>query len=243
METQPPPPPMADIDTASDDYATRFAGATGQWLLDVQEQGTRKLLAQTSSVQSILDVGGGHAQLTECLLADNRTLTVAGSAPTCGNRLQPFLDPPRAQYVPANLLQLPFPEQSFDLVTSFRLLTHCEPWEELVAQLCRVARTYVLVDYPTSQSVNAIAPAFFGAKKKVEHNTRYWHSFRHTEVDDAFTRNGFHRVATFKQFFFPMALHRMLRSRILSRSMEGLARSIGATRLWGSPVIALYQRQ
>ena len=237
------PPPMADIDTASDDYATRFAGPSGQWLLDVQAQGTYKLLKQTSNVQTILDVGGGHAQLTELFLKNHRTLTIAGSAPACSLRLQPFIASPRCQYIPANLLQLPFSVQSFDLVASFRLLTHCESWEELVAQCCRVARKYVLVDYPTTQSVNAIAPAFFGAKKKVERNTRYWHSFRHAEIDTAFTRNEFRRVATFKQFFFPMALHRMLRSRMLSRVMEGIARGIGCTRMAGSPVIVLYERK
>ena len=237
------PPPMADIETASEDYATRFAGAAGQWLLWVQEKGTRQVLSQTQDVQTILDVGGGHAQLTHVYLENGRNVTVVGSASTCGPRLDTALRNSNGAYQAADLLQLPFPDSSFHLVSSFRLLTHCEQWEKLIAQLCRVSQTYVLVDYPTAQSINAIAPALFDAKKKVEKNTRYWRSFRHAEVDEMFRKHGLARIASYKQFFFPMALHRMLRCRPLSQLLEGAARVSGLTSWLGSPVIALYHRK
>jgi hypothetical protein len=235
------PPPMADIETASDDYATRFKGPSGQWLLDIQEKGARHLLQQAGHIENILDAGGSHAQLTRLLLERDRNLVVAGSAPECGSRLEPYLGS-KCRYVPADLLQLPFGDGTFDLVTSFRLLTHCEDWNTLVKELCRTSRGFVLVDYPTSQSINAIAPALFDAKKKVEKNTRYWRSFIHQEVDDAFSQQGFARVASYKQFFLPMALHRMLKCRPFSASIEGILRGIGFTSRWGSPVIALYKR-
>ncbi len=237
------PPPLADIETASDDYATRFAGPSGQWLLWVQEQGTRHVLACTKNVHTILDVGGGHAQLTHVYLEKDHEVMVVGSAPTPGTRLEKALQHPNCSYIAADLLQLPFPHKHFHLVSSFRLLTHCKEWERLVEQLCKVSRTYVLLDYPTSQSINAIAPALFDAKKKVEKNTRYWRSFRHKEVDQVFYKQGFARVATYKQFFLPMALHRLLRCKRLSQLMERVARLCGLTRWLGSPVIALYQRK
>ena len=235
-----PTPPMADIETASDDYATRFAGSAGQWLLWIQEKGTRNLLNQVQNIHRVLEVGGGHAQLTHVFAENNRELLVAGSAPEAGARLERHLNSDRCQYQSANLLRLPYANETFDLVASFRLLTHCEEWETLVEELCRSSRKAIIVDYPTSQSVNAIAPALFNAKKKVEKNTRYWRSFRHEEVDAAFSKHGFQRMATYKQFFFPMALHRMLRCRQLSQIMEGVARTCGLTRWLGSPVIALY---
>jgi hypothetical protein len=125
------------------------------------------------------------------------------------------------------------------VVLCFRLLTHCERWPELVRELCRVARQGVIVDYPTSQSLNAIAPALFGAKKKFEKNTRTWALFRHRQVLDEFAKHGFVPAEIRKQFFLPMVLHRMLKSRALSAGLEGICRALGFTRLWGSPVIVL----
>ena len=42
------------------------------------------------------------------------------------------------------------------------------------------------------------------------------------------------------QFFLPMVLHRMIGRRGISAALEGLCRGLGLTRLWGSPVIALF---
>lgn len=234
---------MADIDTASEDYAGRFAGAAGQWMLQAQEYGTSKLLQKTGSVNTILEVGGGHAQLTDLFLKSADKLVVVGSAPSAGTRLAPYVQAPKCNYEPANLLKLPFPENAFDIVACFRLLTHCEQWEQLIHQLCRTSAKYVIVDYPTSQSINAIAPLFFGAKKKIEKNTRFWHSFLHRDVNQAFNQNGYEIVATYKQFFWPMALHRMLKNAGYSRFMEAIPRSVGLTYLMGSPVIALYRNK
>ena len=88
------------------------------------------------------------------------------------------MDSGACEFVVGNVLALPFPDKSFDVVLCFRLLTHCERWPELVRELCRVARCAVIVDYPTGQSLNAIAPALFGAKQKYERNTRHWMLFR-----------------------------------------------------------------
>ncbi|NEO49979.1 MAG: class I SAM-dependent methyltransferase, partial [Moorea sp. SIO4A3] len=56
-------PETADIETSSEDYASRFAGEIGAWLLKVQEDATLKMLTPYPKA-TILDVGGGHGQLT-----------------------------------------------------------------------------------------------------------------------------------------------------------------------------------
>lgn len=38
-------PETADIETASNDYALRFSGEIGAWLLKVQEEATLRMLA------------------------------------------------------------------------------------------------------------------------------------------------------------------------------------------------------
>ena len=235
-DPQCPFPETADIHTSSDEYATRFSGAAGTWMLDVQEQITRRLLREFAGA-SVLDVGGGHGQLAIPLCRDGWRVTVLGSDESCRHRIESILDSGACTFTVGNVVELPFPDKSFDLVLCFRLLTHCERWPELVRELCRVARQAVIVDYPTGQSLNAVAPALFGAKKKFEKNTRTWALFRHAQVIGEFAKNGYAPTATKKQFFLPMVLHRMLKSRRLSAALEAVCRALGLTRLWGSPVI------
>ena len=237
-----PFPETADIESSSDGYAGRFAGPTGQWMLSVQERLTLSLLKPCGEGRSILDVGGGHGQLAVPLCREGHRVTVLGSSEECARRLQPALDSGRCRFRVGNVIALPFPDRSFDLAISFRLLTHCGSWPELVAELCRVAREGVIVDYPTSQSVNRLAPKLFEAKKKVELNTRTWRLFTHAEVRRVFSEQCFKQTRLKKQFLLPMVLHRMLKCRPVSAGLETAFRGIGLTRLAGSPVIGLYRR-
>ena len=231
----------ADIESSSDEYAGRFAGPAGRWMLSVQERLTLSLLKKFGLHLNILDVGGGHGQLALPLCREGHRVTVLGSAAVCARRLRPALDGGGCRFLVGDVIELPFPDRSFDLAISFRLLTHCRRWADLAGELCRVARFGVIVDYPTSQSVNRLAPALFAAKKKVEVNTRHWRLFTHGEVDRAFRERGFGSIRRRKQFFFPMVVHRMLKCRPLSAGLEAGARAAGLTRLAGSPVIARYE--
>ena len=238
-DPQCPFPETADIHTSSDEYATRFAGPAGEWMLAVQERITLGMLRGFSGAD-VLDVGGGHGQLALPLVRDGWKVTVLGSDESCRHRIQTAVASGACRFRTGNVIALPFPDKSFDLVLCFRLLTHCERWPELVHELCRVARRGVIVDYPTSQSLNAIAPALFGAKKKFEKNTRTWALFRHRQVLDEFARNGYAPAELKKQFCLPMVLHRILKCRGLSAALEAVCRVLGFTRLWGSPVIVRF---
>lgn len=241
-EASPPDlPETADIETSSDAYARRFSGPAGAWMLSVQEKGALRLLAGRE-LATVLDVGGGHGQVARPLCRDGYRVHVLGSDASCAHRIRDLVDAGTCEFTVGNVIDLPFPDRSFDAAISFRLVTHCAQWPALVAELCRVARRTVVVDYPTGQSLNAIAPLLFGAKKKLEGDTRTWTLFRHREIDDAFAANGFTRTGRFKQFFWPMVLHRALKSRGLSATLEAPPRALGLTAAWGSPVIARYER-
>lgn len=242
MTTTPERPETADIETSSDDYASRFKGPVGEWFLTVQEDITAGMLAGSPGV-SILDVGGGHGQLAIPLCRRGYPVTVLGSDETCRSRIAGVVESGACRFVAGNVVALPFPDQSFDTVISFRLLPHCAAWPVLIRELPRVAKRAVIVDYPTSEGLNAIAPALFGAKKKLEGNTREWRMFRHAEVDAEFMKQGYELHCRNSQFFLPMVLHRALRCRGLSKAMEAICRSLGLTKRWGSPVIAEYRRK
>ncbi|MFH1476399.1 MAG: NAD-dependent epimerase/dehydratase family protein [Verrucomicrobiota bacterium] len=234
-------PETADIATASDDYAGRFAGAVGAWMLKVQEAAVLDLLQDHSGV-TVLDVGGGHGQLAAPLCREKYPVTVVGSAEACRHRIAAIMQAGQCRFQVVNVLKLPFADRSFDTVLCFRLLTHCARWEELIGELCRVAVRAVIVDYPTCQSLNCAAPRLFGAKKKLEGNTRAFRLFRHAEIISAFARRSFVPGRRIGQFFLPMVLHRRLKCRPLSAAVEGLLRQAGLTRRWGSPVILEMRR-
>ncbi len=241
-------PETADIETASDDYAGRFAGAVGAWMLKIQEVVVLDLLKDHPGVPTlrevgILDVGGGHGQLAVPLCREQYPVTVVGSAEVCRRRLAALVDAGQCRFQVADVLKLPFADRSFDTVLCFRLVTHCARWEELIGELCRVAARAVIVDYPTSQSLNCVAPHLFGAKKKLEGNTRAFRLFRHEEIVGAFARHSFVPGRRIGQFFLPMVLHRRLKCRPLSAAVEGLLRQAGLVRRLGSPVIMELRRR
>ena len=134
---------------------------------------------------SILDVGGGHGQLTAPLVQAGHDVTVYGSSPTCAARLRPWTAEGRVRFASGDLLRSPFRDRAFDVVLSYRLLPHVPAWRQLVGELCRLAGRAVLVDYPTVRSVNAFSGATFGLKKRVEGNTRSFAVFRDADVESA----------------------------------------------------------
>ena len=231
----------ADIETSSEGYAARFAGPAGEWMLEVQELITVSLLPLPEKI-TMLDVGGGHGQLARPLCRRGYLVTVVGSDESCRKRILDLIEKGSCSFTVGNMVELPFPDRSFDVVMSFRLLPHCTAWPSLIRELCRVARSSVIVDYPTSEGLNAIAPALFGAKKKLEGNTREWRMFRHAEVEAEFAKHGFVPGRRVPQFFLPMVLHRILKCPGISAGLEAVCRGLGLTRRWGSPVIVRMER-
>lgn len=230
-----------DIETSSEDYATRFAGPVGEWFLNIQQANILRMIMPYPAA-TVLEVGGGHGQLTGGLVQQGYQVTVLGSDTRCQKRIQPFIKDGRCRFHTGNLLKLPYPSRAFDVVTSVRLLPHVSAWPQLVGELCRVARMAVVVDYPTRHSLNILTPALFSTKRQLEGNTRPYQTFYDAEVMAAFGQAGFKLAARKPQFFFPMVLHRMLRMRGISQALEGGCRSVQLTRLFGSPVIALFTR-
>ncbi len=231
----------ADVETSSAGYAGRFAGPVGAWFLEVQARTTLNLLRPWPGAR-VLDLGGGHGQVLGPLVAAGYDVTVYGSAEVCGERLRTWTEAGRARFEAGDLLRASWPDRAFDVVICYRLLAHARRWRDLVAELCRLARHVVLVDYPSRRSVNALADAFFGLKKGVEGNTRRFAVFRDGEVVSAFAAASFEPTDRRPEFFFPMALHRALGSAPLAKAMEGSASALGLTRAFGSPVILRLER-
>ena len=119
----------------------------------------------------------------------------------------------------------------------------CPQWEALIAEMCRLSRRLVVVDYPGTGGFNALTPMLFGMKKKLEGNTRTYRSFAKEELDREFGRHEFDRRATRKEFLLPMVLHRATGSARPLRWAEAAGQALGLTALAGSPIVGRFHRQ
>jgi ubiquinone/menaquinone biosynthesis C-methylase UbiE len=225
-----------DIETASEDYARRFEGKVGNYFLEFQAGIVLKMLEPNRN-PAILDIGGGHAQLTVPLVKSGYNVTVTGSDTICRRRLDSRLPPGSFRFQTANLRHLPFPNEAFDVVMAFRLLTHLENWQMLLAEICRVSKNTIILDYPDVRSVNYFSESLFGTKKAIEGNTRPFRLFARRQVLDTLEAHGFGQAVLRPQFVLPMVVHRMVGSVGFTKCVETICRFLGLRCLFGSPII------
>jgi hypothetical protein len=100
-----------------------------------------------------------------------------------------------------------------------------------------VAESTVVLDYPDVRSANCLADQLYAVKKRIEKNTRPYRCFRRHEIFTELERHGFYVRQSRGQFFIPMAMHRLAGSLNFTRMTESVARAVGLTGLFGSPII------
>jgi 2-polyprenyl-3-methyl-5-hydroxy-6-metoxy-1,4-benzoquinol methylase len=170
-------------------------------------------------------------------------VTVTGSANVCKERLDKICTSGSFAYLTCDSLSLPFPDNHFDVVISFRLLPHAERWQELIQEMCRVASKAVILDYPDKRSVNIFYDMLFELKKNMEGNTRKYALFTRQQIDHELEKNNFHNLKRRPEFFFPMVVHRKLKMVTVSRILEFVPRILGLTALFGSPIVLRSDKQ
>lgn len=234
-------PCSPDVESSSDAYAKRFSGPVGDWFLSVQEHATLRMLAEYPHVR-VLDVGGAHGQIAPALLRHGYHVTVLGSHESSQAHIQGLLKTGRCEFRAGNLLALPFPDREFPVVIAYRLLSHVPNWKQFISELTRVAGQAVIIDYASKRSLNAAAPLLFGIKRYLEGDTRPFQRFSQSELANEVRPYGFIPRDRVAQYFFPMAMHRLLGMPHLSSCLEQLARRAGLSERFGSPVILKFIR-
>jgi len=87
----------ADVVTSSDAYARRFGGAVGSYFLERQSAAVLELVRPWPGAR-VLDVGGGHGQVTGPLVAAGYAVTVLGSETATGRPVAEGEDRARAEH-------------------------------------------------------------------------------------------------------------------------------------------------
>jgi ubiquinone/menaquinone biosynthesis C-methylase UbiE len=232
-----------DVVSSSDSYALRFRGAIGAWQLGVQNRVLMRLLDK-KTCHTVLDVGGGHGQYTDDLIGRGHHLTVLGSAPETVHRIRRQVEAGACRFETGDFMQLPYGDREFDCVVSIRQLAHVDDPAGFLAELCRVARHAVIVDFPSRFSFNALSGLLFPLKLLLENkSTRPYTVFPESRLEAILSAQGFRVTGRCPQFCTPMVFHRVVRWVALIRGIEQLCSRLGLTRWFGSPILLRAERR
>lgn len=136
-----------------------------QWLLARFHRSAAALFAQTNAY-SVLDAGCGEGFAMKHVLGHSPGVVVGLDGSVGALRIARRLHPQRS-FAAGDLLELPFPNHSFDLVVCMEVLEHLDHPEKGLAELCRVSRRWLLLSVPDE-------PLFRGANFLRGKNVRAW---------------------------------------------------------------------
>lgn len=233
-----------DLGSATEGYRRRFDGA-GRIVVERQTELVLRFLGGVASGPlDVLDVGGGHAQTVGPLTAAGHRVVVQASAAEGLRLARPYLGaPPQAAACVSTLWELPFADGAFDVACAVRLLAHVTRWRELLREMARVSRRYLVIDFPAHVGAQRLSRSLFAAKRYVEGNTRPFFLYSRAEVEGELAALGFRVRAWDAEFVMPVALHRAARMPAVSARLERALSGTGLTEHIGSPILLLAERR
>lgn len=231
----------ADLHTSAPAYAQRFKGPVGGYILQRQTQVLGEFLDGLDS-NSVLDVGGGHAQNIHILKQKGYEVTVLGTSAEVPKSIQVPFENGEVQYVVGEIDSFPFADASFDVCVSMRQLSHVPDPVAFIRELTRVAAKFVIFDYAPYESFNLAYPVLYPIKQMIEGDSRRYRMFSLRAVDKRLRENGFERIALTRQFLMPIGLHRLLQSKRMSEIIETNFERLHLTEKAGAPAVVLAER-
>jgi SAM-dependent methyltransferase len=233
----------ADPAVASRFDARRFGGPIGQYLLASQAALIETALAPVAG-RHVIDVGTGTGRAAIGLSAAGATVVGVDAS-------SEMLDVARHRAAEAGASidfrlgdahALEFPDASFDAAVGLRLIMHTPDWRRCLAELCRVARWRIVVDFPALGSAATIESLLRRVGRSAGLRTEAYRVLGAREVEAVLASRGFHVVTVHRQFVLPIALHRAIGRPGFTRTVERGLASLGLLRLVGSPVTMVAER-
>ena len=223
--------------------ALRFGGPIGRLLLTTQEEILLGALG-TPAGRHVLDVGTGTGRAALALARAGATVTGVDAS-------REMLDVASARAGEAGLAvrfevadahALPFPDKAFDLAVALRVLMHVPDWRRCLAEVCRVSRGRVVVDFPAALSLAALESGARRLAAAVGRRGEPYRLLAERDVHQVFAAHGFRVTVTHRQFVLPIALHKRVGSLGFTRMVERGLGAVGLRRVLGSPVTMVAER-
>lgn len=233
----------ADHDVAEGFDALRFGGPIGRMLAEAQAALLLEALAPLEG-RRVLDVGTGTARAA-------LTLAAAGARVVGLDASMEMLQVGRGRareagaavtFGRADAMALPIASSSVDAAVCFRLLMHVVDWRPALAELCRVARSRVVIDFPSTRSAAALESAARGLLDRAGRPVEAYRVMSAGSVRAEFARHGFRVVLERRQFVLPIAMHKAIGRAGVTRAVEGSLAAVGLLRVFGSPVTMVAER-
>ena len=233
----------ADPETARRFDALRFGGPIGELVAE----GQGRVLLEFAGLRdgaSVLDVGTGTGRAALMLAAAGARVTGVDASIEMLRVAKARADEHGAAvtFTPGDAHALPFADRSFDVVVCLRVLMHTPGWRRCMAELCRVTRTRVVLDYPALCSAAALHAAARRGLAAIGVDGEAYRVLADRAVRRELAAHGFDVRRIARQFVLPIALHKAIGSRrFTERAERGLA-AAGLLGLFGSPVTVLAER-
>jgi len=234
----------ADPTTARRFDQTRFGSPMGQ-LVAAREAEAFMRFSGPVAGRTVLDVGTGTGRIALLLASEGAVVTGIDASDEMLKVARERAAAAHAQveFRRGDAHTLEFPDRSFDLVVSSRVLMHTPRWPACVAEWCRVARDRVVIDYPSKRSLAMLQSVWRRVNYALGGGTRQpYRVFFDGQLSAAFERNGFRIRDKERHFVLPIGLYRVFGSPRSAEATEGLLRRLGFNRMFASPVTVLAER-
>jgi SAM-dependent methyltransferase len=217
----------------------RFGGPVGGWLLGLEIE-TYLQMVRPRPGERILDVGTGTGKLLAPMASAGAQVVAVDASPAmlqqAAAKAGSAAPAGRVGLAVMDGHRLGFADRSFDAVLSSRVLMHVVDPDRFVAELCRVSRDRVVLDFPPLSSSNALRPLLLPLKRLVDPQTHPFRVYPVRRIVRAFRREGFEVRQVHRALALPHFVHRRLGRPQWSARIEGVLRALGLTRLLGAPV-------
>lgn len=223
--------------------ALRFSGDVGRFLARSQAALLAEALHPREG-QRIADVGTGTGRAAIGLAARGAAVIGLDASPE-------MLGVARLRAADANVPlvlavadahALPLGDAEVDAAVCLRVLMHAIDWRRCLAELCRVSRHRVVVDFPAALSFAALESLARRARRQLGHRVEAYRVIPERDVAIAFEACGFRVVDVRRQFVLPIAVHKAVGRFGATRRVEHGLEKVGALRLLGSPVTMVAER-
>ena len=232
-----------DPNTAKTFDELRFGGPIGALVAATQARVIANFVGRLQD-RRMLDVGTGTGRAALLLARSGARVTGvdASEAMLAMARARAAEQGVRATFAVGDAHALTFPNRSFEVALSLRVIMHAPRPEDCIAELCRVADQLVIFDYPSARSLARIQSSARRLAARLGVRTEAYRVFTDAEIVTALDRCGFRVRSVHRQFVLPIALHKAVRSVRFTTASEAWLDRVGLLDRFGSPVTLVAER-